>query len=122
MESDAEKIEQLAGCTWNAFVTELRRGASKARRALLWHLMHLAHPELRVTEVPDFRRRDLLVEFDAADLTVLRAEYLETPEQPGVDRAAVLAKLDEEIAEATAKWGPAAGKAVSEPSGSATAG
>lgn len=68
LSTHAEMIEKRFGDTWEKFNVALAQGAMRARRILLWHLMFLVHPGLRIEDVPPFRARDFKVEFGYAEI------------------------------------------------------
>lgn len=110
--SKAEMIEKRYGDSWDQWKTAVQAGNIKARRVLLWHLMTQQHPTLRWEEVPDFYSGELLVELDVDELRVLRAGVEANRQVDPTEKAAMLAALDDEIENATAR---AAEAGVEEP-------
>lgn len=111
-EDDAEAIEKVADCAWDNWVIQLRRGSSRVRRSLLWYLQRQEHPSLRFDDLPRFRKRDLLIEFDVADLATMREQFATSPRLSEDERTELLAETDLEIEKARAKFGDT-GKAPS---------
>jgi hypothetical protein len=104
-EDDAEAIEKAAGVAWDQWRNELRRGASRARRSLLWHLLRQDHPGLRFEDLQRYRKGELVVEFDVAELQVMRQNFLDSPRLTEDERHDLVADVDKEIAKAREKFG-----------------
>lgn len=119
-EDEAEAIEKVADVAWDNWVMQLRRGNSRVRRSLLWHLIRQDHPGLKFADLPRFRKGELLVEFDVADLTVMREQFAASPRLSEDERESLLLETDAEIEKARAKFGDGAGKAASPPAGTDT--
>ena len=86
--------------TWDAWLIAMQQGSTPARRVMLWHLLSLDHPTLRVDDV-HFASDELTVEYSRAELLAKKDEKLRAAKmmQPGVDEE--LAEfLDDEIAAA----------------------
>ena len=112
LNTESEMIEKRTGWAWDEFMLNLQKGSTLARRALLWTFLRRIHHTLRFEDV-SFRRGELKLEFDLAELAEIRAQTEKAPDQPGIDKASLLAAIDSEIADRTAKLGPEppAGKA-----------
>jgi hypothetical protein len=125
MASKAEMIEKRFGASWEAFGAAVIQGSMRARRVLLWHLMTLTHPSIRYEDVADFRSKDLLVEFSAAELVRMR-DRLAKANLPEAEREQITTALDIQITDAMAReeldTRPAAdsGKALSSADASST--
>lgn len=66
---------------------------------LLWHLLREQHPTLRYEDTPDFRRKQLKVEFSRGELKVMRDQIAEKVGD-AAERQVALDLLDKEIATA----------------------
>lgn len=113
-QSVAEVIERRFGGTWDEFKAGIQSGASRARRALLWHLLSLQHPTLRYEDTPDFFAGELKVQYSVTELTELRELTLKA-NLPEDKREMALSAIDFEMTEAMARG--ESGKANSEISG-----
>ncbi|MFJ6617583.1 hypothetical protein ACIQOW_08410 [Kitasatospora sp. NPDC091335] len=97
MSAEREKLEKLSGRDFSDFTQSVIKGNGLCRRALLFVFLKRAHPTLRFDDV-DFAWDELTLEHSRAELELIRAEAAESV--PADQRAAVLAQLDREIAEA----------------------
>lgn len=97
-QSEAEAIQKRYGGTWDDFAAGVRNGDARARRILLWHFQRQTHPTLRYEDTPDFRMRELTVEFDVDELIAIRDRVLKA-DLPAEERDAALASVEYEIAE-----------------------
>lgn len=102
-ESAAEKIERQykkatadPTMTFDHFRLTLYQGGSVARRVLLWHLMREEHPSLRYEDTPDFRRKQMKVEFSRGEYKVMYDQVMEKAGDTA-EREAALAMLEEEM-------------------------
>lgn len=77
----------------------VRAGNMRARTILLWHLLAQAHPKLQLTDVPDFKRRQLRIEMSVAELQKLR-ETIGKTKMDETTREAFDAQFDRDIADA----------------------
>ncbi|MCX4468969.1 hypothetical protein OOK41_01345 [Micromonospora sp. NBC_01655] len=95
--AECEAIERRTGLAYGTeFKEALLKGATTARRALLWTLLRREHPRTRYEDV-DFFDDELVLEFDVAELREMRAG---AEAEPGIDeqrRAMALAAIDAEI-------------------------
>jgi hypothetical protein len=64
----AEQIEKHFGGSWDEFEMGVLKNETKARRVLLWHLMSLAHPTLKIKDVPPFYTGEVEVEQSSKEL------------------------------------------------------
>lgn len=96
-QSRAEMIEKRYGNRYTEWVNNVQRGEARARRVLLWHLMGLEHPALKLEDVPDFMMFELEVDYAIADLQRLRAEVAESSMDDHT-KEETLERLDLEIA------------------------
>lgn len=95
---DAEEIERRYGKLWDEFLEDLRKGGSRARRVLLWHLQRREHPTLRYEDTPVFKMGELSAEFSVDELLLIREQVLSS-ELSEEEKDGVLAGLDAEIAQ-----------------------
>lgn len=82
--------------TWDMFKADVLRGSADARRVLLWHLLSLEHPTVRIEDV-DPLEDELLVEHSRSELAEMRAELARTKAIDDEQREMMLIRLDEEI-------------------------
>lgn len=97
-QSEAELIQKRYGGTSDDFAVGVRNGDAKARKVLLWHFQRQTHPALRYEDVPDFRMRELKVEYDVDELITIRDRVLKA-DLPADERDAALASVEFEISE-----------------------
>lgn len=96
-QSRAEMIEKRYGNRYAEWVNGVQRGDSRARRVLLWHLLGLEHPMLKLEDVPDFMMFELEVAYSISDLQKLRQEVAESSMDDHT-KEETLERLDMEIA------------------------
>ncbi|MFM9796518.1 hypothetical protein [Streptomyces turgidiscabies] len=96
MSVERENIERITGRTWSEFTQAVVQGSSLCRRALLFTFLKRDHPGVKWDDV-DFAWDELKLEYSKGELIQIRATAAETA--TGEERAAVLEKLDAEIAE-----------------------
>lgn len=116
MESQAEAIQKKYGGAYESFAAGVRDGDARARRILLWHHLRQTHPSLRLEDVPDYRRKQLLVEYDTDELLLIRDRILTSnlsDEEKDVHLAGVERELSERMAEVSAPVEIEPGKASS---------
>ncbi|MEU5769795.1 hypothetical protein ABZ782_28160 [Streptomyces asoensis] len=97
MSAERENIERLTGRNWTEFSKEVVQGSSLCRRALLFTFQKREHPTLKFDDV-DFAWDELELAYSKGELQQMRDAAAESV--PADMRAAVLSKLDEQIAEA----------------------
>jgi hypothetical protein len=97
MSAERENIERITGRNWSEFTKDVVQGSSLCRRALLYTFQKREHPTLKLDDV-DFAWDELSLEYSKGELTEMREAVAESAS--GDERAAILAKLDEEIAAA----------------------
>ena len=99
-ESEAELIQKRYGSagSYDDWASKVRGGDAKARRILLWYHLRQTHPNYRLEDVPDYRRKQLLVEYDADELTMIRDRILKA-DLPDDERDAALIPVEYELAE-----------------------
>jgi hypothetical protein len=97
MSAEREWIERRTDRTWSEFTKDVIAGSSVCRRALLYTFLKREHPTVRWEDV-DFAWDELTLEYSKAELIEIRNQVADT--QSGEQAAAVLAKLDEQIADA----------------------
>lgn len=97
MSAERENIERLTGKNWSEFTKDVVQGSSLCRRALLFTYLKREHPGVKFDDV-DFAWDELKLEYTKSELIKIRETVADSA--TGQERAAVLAKMDEEIAEA----------------------
>lgn len=97
-QDEAEAIQRRNGGGWDAFTLGVRENDAKARKILLWHFLRQAHPKLRYEDTPNFRMRELAVEYDIDELITIRDRVLKA-DLPAEERDAALASVEFEISE-----------------------
>ncbi|MFJ8081962.1 hypothetical protein ACIQ6Y_15260 [Streptomyces sp. NPDC096205] len=97
MSAERENIERLTSRNWSQFTKDVIEGSSVCRRVLLYTFLKREHPTVKYDDV-DFAWDELRLEYSKAELIEMRDTVAENAS--GEQRAAILAKLDEEIAEA----------------------
>lgn len=97
MSAEREAIERRTDRNWSEFTKDVVAGSSLCRRALLYTYLKREHPTLKWDDV-DFAWDELSLEYSKAELIEIRQTVADTA--TGDERAAVLEKLDAEIAEA----------------------
>lgn len=93
--AEAELIEEVLDCTFEAFKVAAIKGGARAKRALLWVLLRRESPKLRFSDVQPRRIGELVVEYDLAEIERMREAALANDEMDDDDRAAFLRALDE---------------------------
>ena len=97
MSAEREMLERYTGKNFSEFTVDVQKGNSKCRRALLYLYLKREHPTLKFDDV-DFAWDELTLEHSKGELLLMRENVAESV--PADQLAAVLEKLDEEIAEA----------------------
>ncbi|MFD6024562.1 hypothetical protein [Streptomyces griseoluteus] len=97
MSAERESIERRTSRTWSEFTKDVVQGSSLCRRALLFTFLKREHPGVKWDDV-DFAWDELKLEYTKAELIQMREGIAEN--FTGDERAAVLDKLEAEIAEA----------------------
>lgn len=97
MSAEREWIERRTDRNWSDFTKDVVQGNSLCRRALLFVFLKRDHSGIRWDDV-DFAWDELRLEYSKAELVEIRATVDESAS--GEQREAVLAKLDEQIADA----------------------
>lgn len=97
MSAEREKLERLTDRNYSDFTKDVVAGNSLCRRALLFVYLKRDHPTTRFEDV-DFAWDELSLEYSKAELLKIRDQVAETVS--GEKAVPVLAKLDEQIAEA----------------------
>lgn len=97
MSVEREMLERYTGKNFTEFSTDVLKGNSKCRRALLYLYLKREHPTLKFDDV-DFAWDELTLEHSKGELLLMRENVAESV--PAEQLAAVLEKLDQEIAEA----------------------
>jgi hypothetical protein len=103
---ESEAIEKRTGWAWAEFLEKLQKGSTLARRVLLWTYLRRVHHTVRFEDI-QFKQGELELEFDRDELCEMRAGVEAQAEQPDVDKAAILAVIDAEIAKAAGGEGKA---------------
>ncbi|EPD56352.1 hypothetical protein [Streptomyces sp. HGB0020] len=97
MSAEREMLERYTGKNFTDFSQDVLKGNSKCRRALLYLFLKREHPTLKFDDV-DFAWDELTLEHSKGELRLMRENVADSV--PPDQLAAVLEKLDEEIAEA----------------------
>jgi hypothetical protein len=97
MSPEREMLERYTGKNFTEFSQDVLKGNSKCRRALLYLYLKREHPSLKFDDV-DFAWDELTLEHSKGELLLMRENVAESV--PADQLAAVLEKLDQEIAEA----------------------
>ncbi|MFF3346075.1 hypothetical protein [Streptomyces sp. NPDC002779] len=97
MSAEREWIERRTERNWSEFTKDVVQGSSLCRRALLYTFLKREHPQVRWEDV-DFAWDELKLEYTKGELIELRATVADSVS--GDQGSAVLAKLDQEIADA----------------------
>lgn len=101
--------------TYEQFKADVVTGSSVARRVMLWHLLSLEHPTIRVEDV-DPLDEEVLVEHSKQELADLRASLEKSNTLDEATKALMLEQVDLQIETAEDDGG----KAPSSPSASDT--
>lgn len=96
MSAEREWIERRTDRNWAEFTKDVVQGNSLCRRALLYVFLKRDHPGVKWDDV-DFAWDELSLEYSKAELIRMREA---ADDLPGGEREAVLAGLDQQIAEA----------------------
>lgn len=96
-QSRAEMIEKRFGGRYAEWVDGVQRANSRARKVLLWHLMNMEHPTVKLEDVPDFMMGELEVDYALGDLQKLRRQVAESA-MDDATKEQTLERLDLEIA------------------------
>ena len=96
-QSRAEMIEKRYGARYADWTNEVQRGEARARRVLLWHLMSMDHPGVKLEDVPDFMMEEVEVDYSISDLQKLRVSVAESA-MDDANKETTLERLDLEIA------------------------
>jgi hypothetical protein len=93
---DAEAIEMATGWTYEEFLMYVQKGSMKARRTLLWILLRNIHRGLALRDV-HISKSQLSVDYDKAEYAEIIKSIQEAPEQPGVNKEAIIDNLTAEM-------------------------
>jgi hypothetical protein len=98
MSAEREMLERTTGRDFSEFTQAVMKGNSACRRALLFMYLKRDHPgKIRYEDV-DFAWDELQLEYSRAELVLIREKAAENASAD--QRAAILADLDREIADA----------------------
>jgi len=97
MSAEREMLERRTGKNFSEFTVDVQKGNSLCRRALLFMYLKREHPTIKYDDV-DFAWDELTLEHSKGELLLMRENVAGSV--PPDQLAAVLEKLDEEIAEA----------------------
>jgi hypothetical protein len=97
MSAEREMLERYTSKNFTEFTVDVQKGNSKCRRALLYLYLKREHPTLKFDDV-DFAWDELTLEHSKGELLLMRENVAGSV--PAEQLAAVLEKLDEEIAQA----------------------
>lgn len=112
MAIEAEEIERRTGLAFGEFTIAVQKKNIGCMHALLYTFLRRQHPGIKYSDV-QFAVGEVELVFSRSELQELRAEIAENG--TGDETAAVLAKLDEEIAEAYDDTGEPEGKGAAPP-------
>jgi hypothetical protein len=98
MSAERENIERLTGRNWSEFTKDVVEGSSICRRALLFTFLKRDHPGGIKFDDVDFAWDELELEYSKGELVQIREAAAEGASAEM--RAAILARLDEQIAAA----------------------
>lgn len=96
MQSQAEMIEKRSGMSYPEWSQALGKGASLARKVLLWHLMTRDGQPVRIEDIPDFRYADLKVDASIDELRQIRLA-IEESDEPEENKASALEAVEAEM-------------------------
>lgn len=97
MSPEMEAIERVTGRGFSQFTTEVLQGNALCRRALLWVLQKRKHPTLKFAEV-EFAWDELKLEHSKQEFELMISQVIDST--TGAEQAAVVAKLEAEMATA----------------------
>lgn len=97
MSAEREMLERRTGKNYSEFTIAVQKGNSQCRRALLFMFLKRDHPTVRYEDV-DFAWDELTLEHSKGELILMREQVADNV--PPDQLAAVLERLDEEIAAA----------------------
>ncbi|HEX5404798.1 MAG TPA: hypothetical protein VFX16_21125 [Pseudonocardiaceae bacterium] len=92
----AEAIEKNARMTWEEWNQAVLMGSAAARRVLLWHLLSLTHPTLRLADT-DFAMHEVTVEMTLPELLAMREQVAGSNRVTPEEREQVLQVVDADI-------------------------
>lgn len=92
--TEREMLERQTGENFTDFTGKVLQGNALCRRALLFLFLRRQHPRIKWDDV-DFMWDELRLEYSKQELLEMRERAADS--MAGEDRAAALAKLDEEI-------------------------
>lgn len=98
MSAEREMLERQTGRDFSEFTQAVMKGNSGCRRALLFMFLKREHPGKVRYEDVDFAWDELQLEYSRAELVLIREKAAENAAAD--QRAAILAGLDQEIANA----------------------
>ena len=99
MSSEAETVERSTGLEWQQAKARVIKGSMLALRAIVWVLVKREDPTLRYSAF-DPAENEIGVDYDAEEWSVIREEITVRPDMDEETRAATLAQLDAEAANA----------------------
>lgn len=97
MSSEREMLERRTGKNFSEFTTDVVKGNSQCRRALLFMYLKREHPGVRYEDV-DFAWDELDLEYSKGELLEMRKAVVDSV--PADQLEAVLEQLDQEIDDA----------------------
>jgi hypothetical protein len=118
--SQAERIETLAGATYDAWLNGVRMGNAKHRRVLLWVCQTIEHPMFRWDDTPDFYVDELTVEMERAEIADLLDQVGNLKGLSNEKRAEVTELLERQLAEMPEDSSPKAESPTTESATSAS--
>lgn len=100
--TEVERIEDLFGQTWPAFVGAVQAQGAKALRLLLWHLMRRDHPDqnIKIGDIPDFFIGEIELEASSSEIRDAMKKIETSSQFTGEERVQALAQGEIELAAA----------------------
>lgn len=112
--SEVERIEDVFGQTWPAFVGAVQAQGAKALRILLWHLMRRDHPSqnIKPADVPDFMMGEIELEPSSSEIREAIKLVEKSGQFVGEELVKALAQGEKELAEALEREAGTAARAA----------
>lgn len=112
--TEVERIEDLFGQTWPAFVSAVQAQGAKALRLLLWHLMRRDHPDqnIKIGDVPDFFIGEIELEASSSEIRDAMKKIESSSQFTGEERIQALAQGEIELAAALEREAGVAARAA----------
>ncbi|SNY29067.1 hypothetical protein [Paractinoplanes atraurantiacus] len=106
------QLQKVYGKPYDVFEAEVQQGDIDARAVALWHCMRSEHPLLKFEDLPDFKKKELTVSYEAEELReILKQTEARASALPADQREMALASLRADLAEIEAAEAADPGKA-----------